>query len=280
MNRLRLVNLAALASAVALAGAANAQSTPAPAPAAAAPAPADPLSFNIGVVSDYRYRAISQSRLKPALQGGADYAFASGAYVGTWASTISWIKDAGKLVTPNVDTGSTPLEIDIYGGYKGEIAKDVTYDVGGLYYLYAGNKYDKLGAGASKADTFEIYGAITYGIFTAKYSYSLTTLFGFGGNGKPKSTGSGYLDLSANYDAGDGWTITPHVGHQQVAKYKDFSYTDYGLTVAKDMGKGVSLSGALIQADVKKIGGTAVYASPAGKNLGKGTVVLGAKYTF
>ena len=37
---------------------------------------------------------------------------------------------------------------------------------------------------------------------------------------------------------------------------------------------------ALIQADVKKIGGTAVYASPAGKNLGKGTVVLGAKYTF
>ncbi|WP_369294187.1 TorF family putative porin, partial [Klebsiella pneumoniae] len=34
------------------------------------PAPADPLSFNIGVFSEYRYRGISQSRLKPALQGG------------------------------------------------------------------------------------------------------------------------------------------------------------------------------------------------------------------
>jgi uncharacterized protein (TIGR02001 family) len=278
MNRSRLVNLAALASAVALAGAANAQTAPAPAPAAAAPAPADPLSYNIGVVTDYRYRAISQSRLKPALQGGADYAFESGAYVGTWASTISWIKDAGKIA--GVDTGSVPLEIDLYGGYKGEITKGVAYDVGGLYYLYAGNKYDKI-PGASKADTFEVYGAVTYGIFTAKLSYSLTNLFGTGGgSGADKSTGSTYLDLSANYDAGDGWTITPHVGRQQITHYNVYSYTDYGLTVAKDMGKGVSLSAALIQADVKKIGGTAVYASPAGKNLGKGTVVLGAKYTF
>ena len=60
------------------------------------PAPAaDPLSFNIGAVSDYRYRGISQTRLKPALQGGIDYAAANGFYVGTWASTIKWIKDAG-----------------------------------------------------------------------------------------------------------------------------------------------------------------------------------------
>ena len=42
------------------------------------PAPADPLSFNIGVFSEYRYRGISQSRLKPALQGGIDYADPSG----------------------------------------------------------------------------------------------------------------------------------------------------------------------------------------------------------
>ncbi|MBI3347552.1 MAG: hypothetical protein HY020_10125, partial [Burkholderiales bacterium] len=41
------------------------------------PAP-DPLSFNVGVVSEYRYRGISQSRLKPALQGGIDYAAPNG----------------------------------------------------------------------------------------------------------------------------------------------------------------------------------------------------------
>lgn len=279
MNRSRLMMLAALAGTVAMTGAARAQTAaPAPAPAAAAPAPADPLSFNVGAVTEYRYRGISQSRLKPAIQGGADYAFANGAYLGAWASTIKWIKDAGTIA--GVDTGSSPLEIDLYGGYKGELIKDVTYDVGGLYYLYAGNKYKNI-PGASKADTFEVYGALTYGIFTAKYSYALTNLFGTGGgSGAEESSESYYIDLSAAYDAGNGWTITPHIGRQQVAKYNVYSYTDYSITVAKDMGGGLSLSAALIQADVKKPGGVPAYASPAGKNLGKGTLVLGAKYTF
>src|SRR4051812_5648409 len=88
-----------------------------------------PLSFNVSVVSDYRFRGISQSRLDPALQGGVDYALPAGFYIGAWASTIHWIKDAGKIA--NVDTGSAPVEIDLYGGYKGEIVKDsLSYDVG------------------------------------------------------------------------------------------------------------------------------------------------------
>ena len=31
------------------------------------------VAFNAGVVTDYRYRGISQSRLQPALQGGVDF---------------------------------------------------------------------------------------------------------------------------------------------------------------------------------------------------------------
>jgi len=240
--------------------------------------PASPLSFNVGVVTDYRYRGISQSRLRPALQGGADYAFSNGLYLGTWASTIKWIKDNGTIA--GVDTGSTPLEIDLYGGYKGDIIKDsLTYDVGGLYYLYAGNKYNKI-PGASKADTFEVYGALTYGVFTAKYSYALTNLFGFGGGTAPNSKGSGYIDLSANVDLGNGLTLTPHVGHQQVTHYSVASYTDYSLTLAKDFGNGLSISAAALGTDAKKVNGAYVYASPAGKNLGGSMLVLGAKYTF
>ena len=54
----------------------------------------DGLAYNVGAVSDYRYRGISQSRLKPALQAGVD--FTKGPfYLGAWASTIKWIKDAG-----------------------------------------------------------------------------------------------------------------------------------------------------------------------------------------
>ena len=62
---------------------------------AQAAAPESSLSFNVGAVSDYRYRGISQSRLQPALQGGVDYADKSGFYVGAWGSTIKFIKDSG-----------------------------------------------------------------------------------------------------------------------------------------------------------------------------------------
>jgi hypothetical protein len=50
-----------------------------------------------------------------------------GFYVGTWASTIKWIKDAG---------GDGSVEIDLYGGYKTEIAPGLTVDVGVLQYYY------------------------------------------------------------------------------------------------------------------------------------------------
>jgi uncharacterized protein (TIGR02001 family) len=265
MKKSRITLLAALATVTALPAVSHAED-------------ASPLSFNIGAVTDYRYRGISQSRLKPAIQGGADYAAASGLYLGTWASTISWIKDAGKLYTPNVDTGNAPLEIDLYGGYKGDVIKDVlTFDVGGLYYLYSGNHYDQVGA---DANTFELYGALTYGIFTAKYSHATTNLFGFGGTGVPDSKGSGYLDLSANVDLGGGFSLTPHIGHQQVKNYGTASYTDYSLTLAKDFGNGVAVTAALVSTTTKSVPDSFAYASPDNKNLGKGTVVLGAKFTF
>ena len=149
------------------------------APAAAAAAPASTLSYNVGVVTDYRYRGISQSRLQPAVQGGVDFAHSSGAYVGAWASTIKWVKDAG---------GDSDVELDIYGGYKGS-AGAVSYDVGVLTYVYPSN------ALSTSANTTEIYAAGTVGPATLKYSHSLTNTFGF-----PNSKNSGYLDLSATFD--------------------------------------------------------------------------------
>ncbi len=220
------------------------------------PAPADPLSFNIGAVSEYRYRGISQSRLKPALQGGIDYAHSSGFYIGTWASTIKWVKDAG---------GDGSVEIDVYGGYKTEIAPGLTADVGVLQYYYPSNKL------STSANTFEVYGALSYGPVTAKYSHGTTNLFGV-----PDSKNSGYLDVSATFDIGDGMTLTPHVGHQTVKHTSVASYTDYSLTLAKDF-SGVVVSAAIVGTDADK----GFYASPAnGKFMGKTTLVVGLKKTF
>ncbi len=219
------------------------------------PAP-DPLSFNVGAVSEYRYRGISQTRLKPALQGGIDYADPSGFYIGTWASTIKWIKDAG---------GDAQVEIDLYGGYKTEISKGLTLDVGLLQYYYPSNKLNP------SANTLEVYGALSFGPVTAKYSHSTTNLFGFA-----DSKGSGYFDVTANFDLGDGMTLSPHVGHQTVHHNSAASYTDYSLTLAKDF-SGLVLSGAVIGTDASKT----AYASPVnGKFMGKTMLVVGLKKTF
>ncbi len=225
-------------------------------------APSDPLSFNVGAVSEYRYRGISQSRLKPALQGGIDYAAPNGFYVGTWASTIKWIKD--------IPGGDANVEVDLYGGYKTEVSPGLTLDVGGLYYLYPSNKLKDV-AGFANANTFEIYGALTYGPVTAKYSHSTTNLFG-----NVDSKNSGYFDVTANFDLGNGLTLSPHVGHQTVKHLSVASYTDYSLTLAKDF-SGLVLSAAVVGTDADK----GFYASPAnGKFLGKTTLVVGLKKTF
>jgi uncharacterized protein (TIGR02001 family) len=245
-----------------------------------APEPDYTLSYNIGATTDYRYRGISQSRLNPALQGGADFAHKNGLYAGAWGSTINWIKDAGASTLANVNTGSAPLEIDLYGGYKGKVA-GLDYDVGALQYFYPGNKYSNI-SGAANANTLELYGALTFGSVTAKYSHSLSNLFGFK-TATDNSKGSGYLDLSASFDLGNGWSVAPHIGHQTVRSFGDYSYTDYSATVNKDF-DGLVLSAALVGTDAKKnIAGnlnSLAYASPGGKNLGRNGLVLSIKKNF
>ena len=164
------------------------------------------LSYNIGAVTDYRYRGIAQSAKKPAVQGGVDFSHNSGLYLGVWGSSITWLKDT--TAAPNTTKG--PLEVDIYGGYKGAINDSVSFDVGGLQYWYVGNNL-KDTAGLVNPNTFELYGALSFGPFTAKYSRSTTNLFG-----TANSKNSGYFDLSASFDLGGGWSVAPHIGSQTI----------------------------------------------------------------
>jgi uncharacterized protein (TIGR02001 family) len=217
---------------------------------------ASPLTFNASVVSDYRYRGISQTRVKPALQGGLDYAAPAGFYIGAWASTIKWIKDVN---------GDSDVEIDVYGGWKGEVAPGLTLDVGGLQYYYPSNKLNP------SANTFELYGALSFGPVTAKYSHALTNTFG-----NADSKGSGYLDLSASFELTDGWMLAPHVGHQKIKGPLggSASYTDYSLTLSKAFGA-LTPSVAVIGTDADK-----GFYTVKNKFLGKTSVVVGLKYAF
>lgn len=244
-----------LAASALCSAAAGAQAQGAPAAGVPAATSAHSFSFNVGLASDYRYRGISQSRLRPALSAGADYSHASGLYAGVWASSIQWIKDAG---------GNAKAEIDLYGGYKGS-AGALGYDLGVLRYQYPSARL------AVSPNTTELYGAITYGVVTAKYSHAITNLFGFA-----DSRGSGYLDLSASFDLGDGWLLVPHVGRQWVRRNSAFSCTDWALTLNKDLGHGITASAALVGSNADR----SLYVTSSGRFTGRTALVLGIKATF
>lgn len=225
------------------------------------------LASNVGVVSDYRYRGISQSRLEPALQGGADYDN-GGLYVGAWASTIKWITDAG--TAGSFGAGNADVELDIYGGYKAELVKDsLAYDIGLLAYQYPGNKL------TPRAETYEIYGALTYGPVTAKYSHSVGRLFGVA-----HSRNSGYLDLGASFELASGLSLAAHIGRQSISHNGGLSYSDCSLALTYQPAKGLVLGATAYATDTKKIGGTYAYSSPAGKDLGRTGIAAGVKYMF
>lgn len=198
-----------------------------------APAPEHTVTANIGLYSEYLFRGIAQTAGKPAVQGGFDYAHASGFYAGTWASNISWLEDFGAYTRSS-------LEWDFYAGYKAAIGDtDFFYDVGGLYYYYPG----KRNPGIVNADNFELYGAIGWKWVSVKASYSLRDYFGARPNANAdKTDGTIYVDLTANYPVGEtGITLVGHVGWLDVkhdgsdgdpATLGKVGYTDWKLGVA------------------------------------------------
>jgi len=229
--------------------------------------PVSTLSFNLGAVSGYRYRGIAQSAKQPALQGGFDYADKSGAYIGSWASSINWIKDSDAK-----GSAKGPVEIDIYGGYKGALNDDVAFDIGGLQYWYSGNSLANV-PGLVNANTFEVYGALSLGAFTVKLSNSTGNLFG-----APNSKNSRYLDLSYTLDLGNGLTIVPHVGDQYVAN-NPASYIDYAIAINKDM-DGTVWSATLLGTNFKSRHGDYVLPGSGKKELSGSALVLGLKKNF
>ncbi len=253
----------------------TASTSPVPA-AAAAPGP---FTANLTLTNDYRYRGISQSNFRPAIQGGFDYAHSSGFYIGNWNSSISWISDSASMAG---NSASAPIEMDFYGGYKYEWSKGFTADLGILQYYYPTTN---LSAFAANPNTTEIYAAqnFTFDAVTGflKFSWAASTLFG-----TANSAGSNYTDLTVNYDTGLwGLALNAHVGYQYVAgktvsgdisNSSLFSYTDWKLGVTKDFGSGFSGSMAYVGTNAKD----GSYVNPQLQNLGKGGFLISLTKTF
>jgi len=209
--------------------------------AAPAAAPEHVVSYNVGVTTDYVFRGISQSRNKPAVSAGVDYSHTpTGLYLGTWASTISWIADSYADSVNTAGRGTTPYEVDFYGGIKGDMAAGLNYDVGAIYYMYPNHKLGK----APDANTLEVYGKIGYGPVYLKGSYALgDAIF------VSDKAGSYYIDLGGDFPLAEGLVANAHYGMWRFQNggaapaASDYNYSDWKLGITKDLGNG--LSGAL-----------------------------------
>jgi uncharacterized protein (TIGR02001 family) len=227
--------------------------------------PVDDISANVSLVSDYRYRGISQTRLRPAIQAGIDYVHnPSGLYAGTWASTIQWIKDTQ-------GAGKTAVETDFYGGKRGELAPAISYDVGLLAFVFLSNGFSD--AGLHDPNTLEAYAQLGWGPAYVKYNHAVTRLFGYA-----DSKHSGYLDIGANLELPIGFVLNLHAGYQKVrGTYSSVaSYADYKIGVTKEIG-GISVSLSAISTTADR----SFYVSGVrNKYLGKNTAVLALTKTF
>lgn len=149
------------------------------------------LSANVALTSSYKFRGQDQSDNRPAIQGGFDWT-AGGFYAGNWNSSIGFT-DAG-------------IESDLYAGYRGD-AGGLAYDVGVIGYLYP-----RFGDG----NTVEVYGGVTFGMFTAKYSHTVSKGY-FGLAGDQEGRGTGYLSLAAAVPVSDAVTIDLGVGYTRLS---------------------------------------------------------------
>ena len=269
-NASKALLVAAMTTAAFGASVAHAQTA---APAAAPATPEHTLTANGGLFSEYIFRGISQTAGKPAVQGGFDYSHSSGIYLGTWASSISWLQDFGAYTRSS-------LEWDFYGGYKGSFADDFSYDVGLLYYYYPGTA----NPGVTKADTLEGYVGVGWKWLSAKVSYNFKDYFG------AKPTGAGtdgtlYWDFSAAYPLGEsGVTLNAHYGILDVKNDGSgagkVSYDDWriglGYTIPDGFMKGVEV-GAYYSGNNAEEG---FYTDLTGYNTAKDRGVIYLKKTF
>lgn len=150
------------------------------------------------VTTDYRFRGVSQSAGDIAIQGGITVSHASGFYVGTWGSSI--------------DLGSTygHTELDLFGGWTGEVTPGLTFDGGLLYYAYPNGH-------VGHAEFFEPYASLSGQVGPAKlkvgatYAWDQKSLPNFAGTKKDDN-----LYLYSNVDIGvpnTPLTVSGHLGY-------------------------------------------------------------------
>jgi uncharacterized protein (TIGR02001 family) len=249
----------------ALAAPAGLFATPALAEEPAAPPPAITITGGATLVSDYRFRGISQTDRNFAVQGTATITHSSGFYISFWGSSVD------DYVTAS---GQGHQELDLIAGYKKTIG-GTTIDFGALYYVYPKTR---LAGDRSSSNFIEPYFDIshTLGPVTAKATI----------NYAPKQKALALDQIGPKRDnvylAGDlsaaiphsPLGLTAHLGHTFGPSWLSIGkgYTDWGL--------GATLTYKALSFGLQYVDTDGAFITPTGKNASKAGVVGSVGVSF
>ena len=210
------------------------------------------ITGNVALVTDYRFRGLSQSNGDPAIQGSVNVNHSSGLYAGLWSSSI-------KFAAPALDVVYGNQELDLYAGWTGAVTNGVTADVGLLYYVYPGGH-------VGKANFFEPYASLstTIGPVTAKagmnYAWKQASL-DFNADGQSDDSIYLYGELSTSIP-NTPVSLSAHVGYADGALSPNFATGktlaykggwDYNVGASFAVTKNVSIGATYIGVDGNSI---------------------------
>jgi hypothetical protein len=225
------------------------------------------ISANIGAVSNYMWRGVTQTQDGAAVQGGLDFSHESGFYIGTWASNVDFNDEGapqeviipvdpatglpatdedGNLIgttSGSSNPASPNYELDLYLGFGNNITEDLSYNLKGIYYAYPDGR---------DSDFAEIDGSMTFKWFTLGIAYTVYgenddglfdngDIYYYGGFelgdlpfGLSFSARGGYYDFE-NSDVVVG-SVLDSVSGELIDVTESADYWNYGASISKDAG--------------------------------------------
>ncbi len=201
------------------------------------------LSANIGVVSNYFFRGVTQTDDKAAVQGGLDWVHGTGIYVGTWLSNVDFESD-GVDKNGEAFKSDANYELDLYAGWDFDqwLPENFSLGINTIYYAYPDSQIedrDPDGNGINTnqdedIDYYEIGASAGWRWISAGVQY---TVWGDVDDG-PYQDGDVYYYAGLDFELPKGFAIGGLIGYSDFDD-DDFAneYTHWSVTLSKDAGK-------------------------------------------
>jgi uncharacterized protein (TIGR02001 family) len=176
---------------------------------AAASAARAEVSSTVIIGSDYDFRGISQTARKPSLQIGVDWSLDSGAYLSAVAGNVEAGADA-----------KSKVEVDIYGGYRGSLSDDLSYELSFAQYTFHPRGDD--------VDYTELSAGLSFKAVSATYSYA----WDYSNSGLAAS----YVEVNGSVPLPKDFGLELHSGYSFGEYWRGSEYFDYAIGVSKQVG--------------------------------------------